>query len=433
MREERLSGERAGRALFVARCRTGGGERPRRRGGGPGRGPLRAVPFSPLYRGTLVENVLLHRGGVCLFPNRRAQGERGLRRPPPQKSNGRGVLGRCHSICRIPHNHRAAGQNAPAPGRGAREEARWLSRHRGRGQWAGQRRGDGGRRRAGSRAFQPSIGALRPLPMQRRGAEQSWAAGRGSFRAVRPSGSADFQLLPLPPGLSPAPGQEGEGNWAIGGSKFPLVPPPGGFPSSPLREVCGSHAPLPRQGWRAKGVGDGRQGEGPSRPRSPSSSADFQRPYPKSSAQCRNGGEDETGWQAIERANFQAFPPWPFPQHWGGKPSGAFARVESRAGRAPRQRRSEKPVRPPTSRRTAICFQRRGRKGHPGPGQTAGGLSGEDSTAAARRRTAPPIPPPAPIDRVVSAGYDGGREGGSPCRSGKSRWATGRTTPSAKV
>ena len=248
-------------------------------------------------------------------------------------------------ICRIPHTRRAAGQNAPAPGRGARGEARWPSRHRGRGQWAEQRRGDGERRRAGSRAFQSSIGAPCPLLMQRRGAEQSWAAGRGSFRAVRPSGSADFQLLslppspipgagtggkgnqatgggksptappagrlsrlsalpavqifsscpcprptpgagtgeqgkpgdrrgqvphcsprratfravrpsgsadfqllPLPPGLSPAPGQEGEGNWAIGGSKFPLVPPPGGFPSSPLREVCGPHAPLPRQG-----------------------------------------------------------------------------------------------------------------------------------------------------------------------------------------
>lgn len=269
-------------------------------------------------------------------------------------------------------------------------------------------------------------------PGDRRGQVPRRFPRRAAFRALRPSGSADFQLLPLHPGLSPAPGQEGEGNWAIGGSKFPLVPPPGGFPSSPLREVCGSHAPLPRQGWRAKGVGGGRQDEGPSRPRPPSSSADFQRPYPKFSLQCRNGGEDRTGWQAVERATFQPFRPSPFPQHWDGKPSGAFARAESRAGRAPRQRQPEKPARLPGKLPHRHLFSEEGKKRASRPGPNGWGAFGRGQHC----RRPPPHSPakrPLPIDRVVSAGYDGGREGGSPCQSGKSRWATGRTTPSAKA
>ena len=38
----------------------------------------------------LVENVLLYRGGVCLFPNRQAQGEQGLRLPPGAKAEWSG-------------------------------------------------------------------------------------------------------------------------------------------------------------------------------------------------------------------------------------------------------------------------------------------------------------------------------------------------------
>ena len=173
-------------------------------------------------------------GCACSRTGGRAQGERGLHRPPPQKSNGRGVLGRCHSICRIPHNHRAAGQNAPAPGRGARGEARWPSRHRGRGQWAGQRRGDRERRRAGSRAFQSSIGAPCPLPMQRRGRGLS---GLSALPAVR-----IFSSCPCPQAYLRRRDRGARETGRQAGASPPPLPPQGGFPDSPPFRQCGFSA-----------------------------------------------------------------------------------------------------------------------------------------------------------------------------------------------
>ena len=116
LREERLSGERAGRALFVARRRTGGGERPRHREGGPGRGASPRGPLFSIVQGNAGRKRPVVPGRGVPVPEQAGAGGAGP--PPPARRKSRmagGVRVRRRGRLRRTHAPTVQPRQTPSP------------------------------------------------------------------------------------------------------------------------------------------------------------------------------------------------------------------------------------------------------------------------------------------------------------------------------